>query len=109
MAVNSGRPYTRTYSVTTTASTMYPPVKSQFAQMRNNGTVDVRIFWDSEDVGTLDRALVLTAKGNDGDFLEGPLELFPVNEQAKPTRGGVTFQTVSGTSTVTCVFYQEGI
>lgn len=107
--VNSGRPFTRTFTATTTAQTFHPPVKTKFVQIRNEGSVAVRLFWDEADVGDLSRTLLLSAAGSAGDFLEAPVELFKGSDPVNETRGGITLQTASGSAAVTCLFIQEGV
>lgn len=107
-APTSGRPFIRAFTATTTAQTFYPPIKTKFAQIKNEGAVTVDLYFDSADAGTSTRAITLQASGSVGDYIEGPYELSLRDEQID-TRGGITLQTASSTAVVRCVFIQESV
>ena len=107
--VNSGRPFTRALAVTNTAKTFYPPVKTKFLQLRNEGANAVEVFWDRSKTNDSTRGFTLAASGSAGDFFEGPVELFRGEDPQDANRGGITLKTATGTSTVRALYIQEGV
>lgn len=103
----SGRPFIETFAATTTASTHYPPVKTNYVQIHNKGAAELDVHFDSADAGDANRAIILAANGNTGDYWEGPAELFPAADPRYPTRGGLTFAIATGTGNVLCIFYSK--
>lgn len=100
----SGGAYVREYSVTTTATRYYPPVRTRAIKLWNQGSVQVRVFFDHGDVGTNSRALILEANGSDGDYFEGEVALETDENEEVSNRGGMTLQTASSTATLRATF-----
>lgn len=106
---NSGKPYTRTFTATTTATTFFSPVPTKFVQIRNEGANAVNVFFDSADSADATRAVVLAAAGSEGSYFEGPAFLLAGDDPGNATRGGITLTAAAATSDVRCVFYSEDL
>ena len=112
MTPESGKPYTRTFTATTTATTFYPPPdcpETKFVQIKNDGAVVVNLFWDSNDSADSTRAIPLQASGTTGDYFEGPANLFAAGDPHRDGRGGITLTAASSTASVRVVFYSESV